>query len=311
MPPWDSSAVAARRPTVAVVGSINADLVLELPRIPHAGETLTGHDLRWYSGGKGANQAVAAARLGARTGLYAKVGDDPFGEELLRRLKATGVDVRGVETEAGTPTGVATIWVDDRGANAIALAAGANGTVDAAFIRRHLDRIAAADVLLLQLEIPLAAVDALLRALPPDRPRVILDPAPAQPLSASLLSRIDILTPNEHELGIVSEGQGIAEGARRLLDAGVGHVVCTLGARGAAHYASDGAVTRYPAPTVSVVDTTAAGDAFNGALARELTKGPLDRAIETAILAGTLAVTVRGAQPSLPSAGQLKAFRCR
>jgi ribokinase len=297
-----------RHPSIAVVGSLNMDIVVEVPRMPAAGETLRGRDAAFHPGGKGANQAVAAARLGADVGLYGKVGDDPFGGRLLGSVRGSGVDVRSVEVEGDRMSGLASIWVDGAGENAIALAAGANGRVNAEYITRHLDRIAEADVLLLQLEIPIESVDFLLSKLPATRPRIILDPAPAQDLSALPLSRIDILTPNEAELRVVSGENDLDAGARRLLGAGIGNVVCTLGAEGAIWYAAEGSIARFPAPKVAVVDTTAAGDAFNGALASTLVGRPLGKAIPFAVAAGALATTVRGAQPSLPTREALGAF---
>ena len=273
--------------------------------MPSPGETIAGRDAAFYPGGKGANQAVAAARLGADVTLYGKVGDDPFGERLLAGLRESGVDVGSVETEAETSSGLASIWVDGNGDNAIALAAGANGRVDARYIKRHCDRIAEADVLLLQLEIPIETIAFLLSRLPETRPLVILDPAPAQDLGSLPLARIGVLTPNEHELRILSRSDKIEAGAKRLLETGIESVVCTLGSNGAVRFSSDGSTRRFAAPTVHAVDTTAAGDAFSGALAWALFSRPLDEAIPFAIAAGALATTVRGAQPSLPRRGNV------
>ena len=296
------------KPSVAVVGSINTDIVIEVARMPEPGETIAGRAAAFYSGGKGANQAVAAARLGADVRLFGKVGGDPLGGRLLDGLRESGVDVGAVEIEADTPSGLASIWVDRRGDNAIVVAAGANGLVDTEYVGRHLDRIAAADVLLLQLEIPIATVAHLLHALPAAGPIVILDPAPAHDLASLPLTRVDVLTPNEHELRIVSGSDTIEAGAQHLIDLGAKNVICTLGADGAVWIPSSGPIMRLPAPNVDVVDTTAAGDAFAGALASALPGLPLAAAIPLAIAAGALATTVRGAQPSLPNAADLDAF---
>lgn len=294
-------------PSVAVVGSINMDLVVEVPRMPAPGETVAGRSAAFYAGGKGANQAVAAARFGANVSLFGKVGDDPFGERLLNGLRKSGVDVSCVEIEQDTTSGLASVWVNEAGDNAIALSAGANGRVDSRYIERHLGAIASADAVLVQLEIPIETIAFLVRKLPSTRPLLVLDPAPARDLAELPLSRVDVLTPNEHELRIVSRRDGIEDAAQHLLDVGVGHVVCTLGSSGAVRYSSEGPPRRFTAPTVRVVDTTAAGDAFNGALAWALHSRSLDAAIPLAITAGALATTVRGAQPSLPSRAEVTA----
>ncbi len=295
-------------PTIAVVGSINTDLVVEVRRMPAPGETLTGRSAAFYPGGKGANQAVAAARMGADVRLFGKVGDDPLGARLLAGLREAGVDVAAVEVEQGTPSGLASIWVDSAGDNAIVVAAGANGQVDIDYVERHLDRIARADVILLQLEVPIGTVAGLLHSLPSDSPRVILDPAPAQDLAGLPLSRVDILTPNEHELALVAGVGGVEAGTRRLLDAGIRSVVCTLGAAGASWGTAGGPIERFDAPAVDVVDTTAAGDAFNGALAWAMHRQPFGDAIRFSIAAGALATTRRGAQPSLPTLADVRAL---
>ena len=286
---------------IAVLGSINMDLVLRVPRFPVPGETLSGSDVAYFSGGKGANQAVAAARLGGDVHFFGKVGDDILGDRLLSELGSAGVDVDAVQRESNCTSGLASIWVNDAGENAIALAAGANDRVDKIYFERHLERISGANILLLQLEIPIQTVAELLGRLPKDSPTVILDPAPAQDLAQLPLARVDILTPNENELRSITGKESVEEGAFQLLDRGVKNVICTLGEQGAIWFSDDGTMAHFSAPAVQVVDTTAAGDAFNGALAWALQTTPIEDAVNQAMMAGALATTKPGAQNSLPN----------
>jgi ribokinase len=290
---------------IAVLGSINMDLVVRVPTFPRPGETMHGTSAAYHAGGKGANQAVAAARLGADVHFFGKVGDDATGQVLLDGLERNGVCVDAVERERRSASGLASIWVDERGDNAIALSAGANGRVDEAYLDRHLDEICGAEFLLLQLEIPGSLVQEALRRLPKGGLTVLLDPSPAQDLSRWSLERIDILTPNEGELLSITGRDDIDHAARQLLDRGVKHVICTLGERGAVWYSGQGDTVRVSAPQVHAVDTTAAGDAFNGALVWALQSSPLLEAVRQAVVAGALATTALGAQPSLPDARTL------
>ncbi|MBU1049940.1 ribokinase [Candidatus Bipolaricaulota bacterium] len=293
---------------IAVLGSINMDLVVSVPRFPSPGETLHGSEVGYYCGGKGANQAVAAARLGADVRLFGKVGDDAFGDRLLDGLRSHRVDVDAVECESGCATGLASIWVNDAGENAIVLAAGANDRVDDAYVECRGAAIRAASILLLQLEIPIKTIAHMLLRLPRNKMTVILDPAPACDLSVLPLDRIDILTPNEHELRLISGKESLEEGAFDLLDRGAKHVVCTMGHAGAVWFSSDGTMAHFSAPEVAVVDTTAAGDAFNGALAWALQTRSLEDAIAYGVRAGALATTKRGAQESLPTLHAIEAL---
>jgi len=293
---------------IAVVGSANMDVVTEVPRIPRPGETVLGTTVRRYPGGKGANQAVAAARLGGTVAFFGKVGGDVFGEELLTELRDAGVDVSNVEKASDHSTGLASILVDDAGENAIAYAPGANAAVDTEYVDRNLDRICAADVLLLQFEIPIPVIAYLLKRLPPKHPVVIIDPAPAQDISSLLLERIDLLTPNRGELFALTQKDDISIAAQSLLAQGVGAVICKNGKDGAYLIAGTDTI-HLPAPEVQAIDTTAAGDAFNGALAGAITNLPISQAIQWANLVGALSTTKQGAQPSLPSCDRVEVFK--
>jgi ribokinase len=298
---------------VLVIGSYNIDLVLRCPRLPAPGETILGGTFAQHHGGKGANQAVAAARLAAAGQVHfvAKVGDDEFGRQALTQLRAEGVDTAYVSVAPDQPSGVALINVaTGTGENSISVAAGANAHLRPADVDAALAEAAPSTVVVLQLEIPLptalhAAQQAAARGL-----RVILNPAPAQPLPAGLGAALYALTPNETEAqtltGVrVSDAATARLAAERLHAAGIGRVVITLGAQGA--YWSDGAgAALVAAPAVQAVDTTAAGDCFTGALAVALAEGhALPDAVAFACRAATLAVTRPGAQASLPTRAEL------
>jgi len=284
---------------IAVLGSANMDIVTEVNRIPLPGETVQGESVRRYPGGKGANQAVAAARLGGDVAFFGRVGDDPFGRELLDSLSHNGVDVSAVDRLPDVPTGTASIWVEQSGENAIACVPGANGVVDASYVDRVFDRLADADVLMLQFEIPLATIEHLLQRLPDERPVVIVDPAPALDLAGLRLERIDILTPNESELAALTGLVGMEPAARSLLHRGVRGVLCKAGKNGA--YWIDHEAAHVPSLNIDAVDSTAAGDAFNAALACGVCRRSMLDAIRWANVAGALTAMRRGAQPSLPT----------
>ncbi|MEV7289601.1 ribokinase [Streptomyces sp. NPDC093252] len=293
-----------------VVGSANADLVVRVERRPGAGETVLGSDLVVHPGGKGANQAVAAARLGARTALLARVGDDGHGRLLLESQRAAGVDTVGVLV-GGAPTGVALITVDPSGDNSIVVSPGANGRLGPQDVRAagslfHVSRVVSA-----QLEIPLETVVEVVRALGPDS-RFVLNPSPPRPLPGEVLAACDPLIVNEHEarviLGDACVSDSPADWARLLLAKGPRSVVVTLGAEGALVATGDG-VARVPSVKVDAVDTTGAGDAFTAALAWRLGQGEsLAGAAAYAARVGATAVTKAGAQESYPTAGEVAAL---
>jgi ribokinase len=296
--------------SVVIFGSINMDLVVRTPRLPAPGETLIGHTFFTAAGGKGANQAVACARLGAQSRMIGRVGDDMFGTTLRQNLRDYGVDDAGISVSAG-PSGVAVIAVDDAAENTIVIVAGANGTIgedDLAALERAL---AGAKVLLLQLEVPIEAVLAAAQAARRRGVTVILDPAPARQLPAELYAASDIITPNETEaaalVGFAVQDQQSAERAgQALLDRGVRAAIIKLGSKGV--YWIDGARAGFaPAFPVVPVDTVAAGDAFNGGLAAALDASlPLEQALRWGLAAGALSVTKSGAQQSMPSRQELE-----
>lgn len=289
-----------------VVGSANADLVIGVDRRPAAGETVLGTDLVTHPGGKGANQAVAAARLGARTALLARVGDDAHGSLLSDSLRTAGVDTATLLT-GGAPTGVALITVDPSGDNSIVVSPGANGRLSPADVRGAGRLFAAARVVSLQLEIPLPTVVAVVET---THARVVLNPSPPAPLPAQVLAACDPLVVNEHEARFLlgeDAGESPEDWASALLALGPRSVVVTLGAAGALVADADGAV-RVPSMRVRAVDTTGAGDAFTGALAWRLSAGDdLETAARFAVRVGAAAVTKAGAQESYPTLEEVEA----
>jgi ribokinase len=288
---------------VVVVGSVNADLVVRVSRLPRPGETVTRGTFARHGGGKGANQAVAAARLGARTALVAAVGADDLGTEALAGLAEEGVDVGAVKRLEEEPTGVALIVVDERGENQIAVASGANATLDGETVARALAGLGAG-VVLLSLEV---TDEALLAGAAAAR-LAVLNPAPARDLPAALLDAGPLLTPNAGEARGMTGEEDVTAAARALQARTGAPVVVTLGAGGAL-LARDGcAPVRIPAPEVAAVDTTGAGDCLNGALAAELARGvPLEAAVAFAVRAAARSTLAHGARAGMPRRAEVEA----
>ena len=291
---------------VAVVGSVNLDLVVRVEAVPLVGETVLGDDLREVPGGKGANQAVAASRLGRSVGFVGRVGDDGNGATLRRALTDAEVDTTFLAATADTPSGVALINVERGGDNAIVVSPGANAHLDTADVDAAHDLLSNAKVVLLQLEIPLEAVQ---RAAGLATGTVILNPAPARPLPNELLDQVDILIPNQTELAALTgfdapiTAQNAAEAASKLP---VDSIVVTLGEQGAL-VIDHGETTAVPAPAITPVDTTAAGDSFCAALASALVEGAsLTEAASWAVKVGAATTLRPGAQPSLPTASEVE-----
>ncbi len=291
---------------VCVLGSLNMDLVVGTPRLPAPGETILGGPFHTHPGGKGANQAVAARRMGAEVTMVGRVGDDPHGQQLQRLLADEGIDTSHLRSLPGEATGVALITVDSAaGENTIIVAGGANQRLTAADVEQARDRITEADVLLLQLEVPIEAVVAAARVARQAGTTVILNAAPAAPLPAELWRSLDVLIVNESEAAhLVGAAVGEAEPealARELQMQGSASVVLTLGAHGAL-CCSERKTSTVPALDVTPVDTVGAGDALAGALAAGLAEGlPMQEALPFAAAAGSLATTKAGAIPSLPT----------
>ncbi|MFD7531010.1 MULTISPECIES: ribokinase [unclassified Streptomyces] len=283
---------------IAVLGSTNMDLVAYAERAPGRGETVTGREFRTVPGGKGANQAVAAARAGGGVTMIGAVGDDEYGVRLRSNLEHAGIDTDLLHTVEG-PSGTAHIVVDDTGANSIVVVPGANGTVTA-LGPGEMAAIAGADLLLLQLELPLSAVIEGARVAHAQGVRTILTPSPVQPLPSELLDCVDLLIPNEHEAAALSGFTDPHASARYLLSQ-VPAVVITLGSKGCLYAARGGEPVVLPAPEVTAVDTTGAGDTFVGTLAVALgERRPVPRALAWASAAAALCVQRPGASTSMP-----------
>lgn len=299
---------------IVVVGSLNMDLVVRIPQIPRLGETLLGGVFKTFPGGKGANQAVAAARLGGHVTMIGCVGDDSFGMELWATLAREGIETRHVLVQSDVATGVALIEVDGQGQNSIAVASGANLCLTSADVETAMQTIDHFDVLVMPLETPLETVYTAAQIASKRGAKVLLNPAPAQVLEESLLQRVDALIPNEHELALMTGVQvqtpdDIRRAAENLRMLGVKNLLVTLGSQGSAFFDSVGQETLIPAYPVLAVDTTAAGDCYVGALAVGLCEGkPIAAAAAFASAAAALSATREGAQPSLPHRDEVEEF---
>ena len=298
---------------IAVVGSSNTDMIIKTEHIPKPGETVIGGNFSTAAGGKGANQAVAAARAGGTVRFIARVGTDVFGDQAVEGFVKDKIDVSHVLRDADEPSGVALIFVDHHGENSIAVASGANSKLSPADVQAAEKAIAEADVLVMQLETPLETIGEAAAIGARAGLKTILNPAPAQPLDDELLRHVSILTPNESEAelltGIAVESVADAQkAAQALTEKGIGIVLVTLGPRGVFVH-GDGMDELVPGIAVEAVDSTAAGDVFNGALAVALAEGrPLRQAVQFANAAGAISVTRLGAQPSAPSRAEIMAF---
>jgi ribokinase len=298
--------------SIVVVGSTNTDMVVKTSRLPLPGETILGGHFLMNAGGKGANQAVAAARLGGAVTFIAKTGEDVFGQTALRSFKSEGINTEYITADKQNPSGVALITVDGQGENCIVVAPGANARLSGADVRNGAAAIENAGLVLLQLEVPLEVVLLVAQMAAVHGVRTILNPAPACPLPDELWRHISVLTPNEKEAEVLSgisilDLESAGKAARALCNKGASAVIITLGAAGAL-VCDDKGETLVPAPNVTAVDTTAAGDVFNGALAVALAEGStLSEAALFAVKAAALSVTRLGAQASAPYRNEVDA----
>lgn len=299
---------------IYVIGSSNTDLVVKAEKLPMPGETVIGGTFLMNPGGKGANQAVTAARLGNMVTFVAKVGSDIFGKQALQQFNKENINTEFVTTDAEHPSGVALIGVDAKGENNILVAPGANSHLDIRVVERALDSIEDQAIILLQLEIPISVVEFVVERSFEKGFRVILNPAPVQKFHSTVYPRLYLITPNEFEAEMLTGIRVIdlhtaEQAALRLHELGAPNVVITLGPKGA-YVHTDKLAKMIPAPPVTAIDTTAAGDCFNGAVAVALSEGQdLDNAVAFACKAASISVTRMGAQSSIPFRKEVNEIR--
>lgn len=301
-------------PDILVVGSLNMDLIVRTPRLPAPGETILGTSFATAPGGKGANQAVAAAKLGAPVKMIGRVGADDFGKTLRAGLNAVGIDTQYVASDAKAATGIASIWVDDNGQNSIIVAPGANGRVTPSDIDAAASAFREARVVVAQLEVPLDTVQYAFQVARKNNDLILLNPAPAQPLTRKILELVDAVIPNETEAALltgipVTDFDSARNAANVLKQMGARRVLVTMGDKGALFLDGDAPAEIISPFAVQAVDTTAAGDAFVGALAAALAREKdWTTGLREASAAGALTTTKSGAQPSLPTRAELDEF---
>lgn len=297
---------------ILVIGSLNMDLVVRVDALPQAGETVPAASAEKFFGGKGANQAVASAKYGAETYMMGAVGNDAAGIALLKSLKDQGINIQGIKTRGDAQTGAAWIIVDRKGENSIIVSSGANGTLSKEDLDQNETIFHEADIILIQLEIPRETAEYAICKGKENGCLVILNPAPAVRLNREIFKKIDIITPNETELDLLTSrfaSNDRLEKAKELISYGVGTVICTLGAEGAL-FVNKSRFVKFDACQVDPVDTTGAGDCFNGVLAAELAHGhKIEEAIKSAIKAAAICVTKKGAQSSMPNRRDVDEYR--
>ena len=296
-----------------IIGSSNTDLVIYLERIPKIGETVIGGESKVVFGGKGANQAVASKLAGADLKFITQLGNDTFGKNLKIYFKGLELEEKYILTDKNNHSGIAQIFVSKKGENSIAVASGSNGTLSFNKLKPFLDEIAKASLVLIQFEIPMETIVSIINFCNKSGVKVLVNPAPAVQLSDDLLKKIWMITPNETELEIltgvtITDEESVLIAANKILDQGVEHCIVTLGEKGSIWVSSSGSY-RYKVPKVKALDSTAAGDVFNGYLAYGITKGfSFKKAISFSHAAASISVTIKGAQTSIPSKKDVKLF---